>query len=282
MHGLHRNAVDRRAAPPLTAAMTDPPARLGLVPTAEHVRSNRDLWDRERSRWFAERARTMWAGPPRWGLWQIPQTHLPVFPDELAGLDTIELGCGTGYVSSWLARAGARPVGLDSSTAQLDTARAMQDEFDLRFPLVHADAEQTPFDDAGFDLAISEHGASGWCDPYRWIPEAARLLRPGGQLVFVRNSTLLTLCCPYDGPAGTTLLHDQFGLNRMDDPTDGSVTFQLPTGPMIRLLRDCGLVLDDLIEVQAPAAGSSEFDYAPPDWSRRWPSEEVWKAHKPR
>ena len=50
-------------------------------------------------------------------------------------------------------------------------------------PLIHASAEQIPLADATFDLVISEYGASIWCDPYRWIPEAARLLRPGGLLV---------------------------------------------------------------------------------------------------
>jgi hypothetical protein len=32
-----------------------------------------------------------------------------------------------------------------------------------------------------------EYGAAIWCDPYRWIPEAARLLRPGGELLFLGN-----------------------------------------------------------------------------------------------
>lgn len=247
--------------------------------TAAHVRANRDVWNAELSTWFGERARAMWAGPPRWGLWQIPQAQLPVFPDDLAGNDLIELGCGTGYVSAWAARLGARPVGIDLSVQQLATARAMQTEFGLSFDLVEADAENVPLADASFDVAITEHGAIGWCDPYRWIPQAARLLRPGGQLIFVRNSTLLALCCPDGGPTGTTLVVDQFGLNRIES-ADGSVNFQLPTGPMVRLLTQCGFVLDDLIEVQAPADGHTDFDYAPVAWSRRWPSEEVWKAHK--
>jgi SAM-dependent methyltransferase len=53
-----------------------------------------------------------------------------------------------------------------------------------------------PFADARFDLAISEYGASIGCDPYAWIPEAARLLRPGGQLIFLVNSALLMLAVP--------------------------------------------------------------------------------------
>ena len=55
-----------------------------------------------------------------------------------------------------------------------------------------------PLPDASFDFAISEYGASIWCDPYEWIPEAARLLRPGGRLVFLVNAPLIMLCGPDD------------------------------------------------------------------------------------
>ena len=51
-----------------------------------------------------------------------------MFPDNLAGTDVIELGCGTAYVSSWLARRGARVVGIDDSEQQLATARHLQRE----------------------------------------------------------------------------------------------------------------------------------------------------------
>ena len=64
----------------------------------------------------------------------------------------------------------------------------------------------SPFPDASFDLAISEYGASIWCDPYRWIPEAARLLRPGGQLIFLVNGTLHMLCTPDLGDREIELL----------------------------------------------------------------------------
>src|SRR5947209_6363592 len=103
------------------------------------------------------------------------------------GPRTIELGCGTGCVSAWLARRGARPVGIDNSEAQLASAREFQREFSLEFPLLHGNAERVPYADESFDLAISEYGASIWCDPYLWIPEAARLLRPGGRLIFLVN-----------------------------------------------------------------------------------------------
>jgi SAM-dependent methyltransferase len=247
----------------------------------DHVLQNRALWDNRHSTWFGERAQRQWAAEPHWGIWQIPQSELPVFPDNLAGKDLVDLGCGTAYIDAWAFRLGARPVGIDNSAAQLATARAMQNEFDIHFPLIHASAEQVPLRDASFDIAISEHGAAGWCDPYVWIPEAARLLRPGGELIFMRNSTLLQLCMPDDGsPAGPTLRNTQFGLHRLADPDGGAVNFALPTGKMIRLLRDSGFIVEDLLEPQAPAGATSEFDYSDYEWSRRWPSCEVWKARR--
>jgi SAM-dependent methyltransferase len=242
----------------------------------DHVLINREVWDTDLAPWYGARARQRWAAEPQWGVWSVPQTELPFLPADLAGRDLIELGCGTAYVSAWSARAGARPIGIDNSAQQLATARAMQAEFDLTFPLVHGNAEQTPFPDASFDLAVSEHGASTWCDPYRWIPEAARLLRPGGKLVFSRNSDLLTLCLGDDDSARTTLRRDQRGLSRIDD--DGQINFVLPHGPLIRLLRRSGFAVEDLIEVYAPEGAPMDVDNVDRDWGRRWPAEEVWKA----
>lgn len=139
-----------------------------------------------------------------------------MLPGDLAGKHAIELGCGTGYVSAWLARADAHPVGLDLSHKQLATARAMRAESGLGFPLVLGDAEQVPFGDGTFDFAISDYGASLWCDPYRWIPEAARLLTPGGRLAFTRRSPLFALCAQPGAPASASLQRAQFGLLQTD------------------------------------------------------------------
>ncbi len=78
-----------------------------------------------------------WREEPAWGVWRIPEAELGLLPD-LAGREAVELGCGTAYVSAWLARRGARVVGLDNAPAQLRTARACQREFGLAFPLVQS------------------------------------------------------------------------------------------------------------------------------------------------
>jgi SAM-dependent methyltransferase len=223
-------------------------------------------------------------GRAQLGYLGIAEAQAGVLPADLEGRDSIELGCGTGYVSAWLARRGARPAGLDNSAAQLATARQLQDRFGLRFPLIHASAEHPPFADGRFDLAISEYGASIWCDPYAWIPEAARLLRPGGQLIFLVNSVLLMLTVPdADGlPATERLLRPYFGMHRFDWPDDESVEFHLGHGDMIRLLRGSGLEVEDLLELRPGPGAATRYPLATLEWARQWPCEEVWKARKVR
>jgi ubiquinone/menaquinone biosynthesis C-methylase UbiE len=247
-----------------------------------HQEVNRQMWDRAAPQWV-EPARVDWAtADPCWGIWRIPESEVGALPD-VDGLDSVELGCGTAYFSAWLARRGARPVGVDQSKGQLATARAMQAEHGLEFPLIEADAEAVPLPDASFDFALSEYGASLWCEPERWIAEAARLLRPGGRLVFLTNSPLVVLCSAPDAEAATErLARPQFGLYQVEwDDEDGhSIEFHLPHGEMIHVLREAGFEIEALHELQAPEGATSRFEWVPPEWARSWPSEEIWVARK--
>jgi len=247
----------------------------------DHVRRNREVWDRWAAD-YVEPGREHWAdAEPRWGIWGVAESTLGLLP-AVAGLDTIELGCGTGYVSAWLARRGARAVGLDLSAAQLATARRLQREFGLGFPLLHASAEAVPLASERFDLVVSEYGACLWADPYRWVPEAARLLRPGGRLVFLTNAFLLALCLPdAESPVvGDRLLRPAFGMHRLSWTGSPEVEFHLPHGEWIRLLRANGLEVEELVELRPPEDGTSRYTFVPRDWARRWPCEEAWKARR--
>jgi ubiquinone/menaquinone biosynthesis C-methylase UbiE len=231
---------------------------------------------------YVDNARENWATDEiSWGMYAIPEKDIGIVPD-VNGLDVIELGCGTAYFSAWLARHGARPVGIDLSERQLETARAMQKEHGLDFPLIHGSAEQVPLPDESFDLAFSEYGASLWCDPYKWIPEAARLLRPGGRLLFLTCSVLRVLCSPIsDDPVEERLVNPQFGLHRIDWPDDGSIEFHLPHGERIRLLRELGFEIEALHEVQIPADHPpTRYQWMTVEWASRWPCEEIWRARK--
>jgi len=248
---------------------------------SEDAARNRDVWTRANAQFTDEEARRKWAADEiTWGVWDRPESELRILGD-VAGLDVVELGCGTAYLSAWLARRGARPIGVDVTPAQLDSARRLMQETGIEFPLVEADAAATGLPDASADLVVTEYGASIWVDPYRWIPQAARLLRPGGRLVFLRNSTLVVLCLPDRGPADERLHRPQFGLHRLDWRDEG-VEFHLGHGEWIDVLRTNELEIERLVELQAsPTADLHRYyDYVTPEWARQWPSEEIWVARR--
>src|SRR5215210_2826910 len=200
---------------------------------SEHAVRNRRMWNADAPNWVAS-ARANWqTRSPHWGMWEIPEEQVHILPD-VRGQDVLDPGCGTGYWCAWFARLGASPTGLDLSEAQLETAREMQREFGIDFPIVHASAEDPPFAEGSFDLVFSEYGAAIWCDPYVWIPQARRLLRPGGRLIFLCNSVLSMLCAPMsEDPVGETLLRPLRGLHRLEWPGDDGTDFHLPHGEMI-------------------------------------------------
>jgi SAM-dependent methyltransferase len=249
----------------------------------EYLRRNRSWWN-EQAPLYAAHASAAWAAEEAtWGIWSVPESDARLLDAVAPGARVLEDGCGTAYVSAWVARRGAHPVGLDNSPAQLRTACRMQRLHGLHFPLVHGAAERLPFAAERFDVVLSEYGAAIWADPYRWIPEAARVLRPGGELVVLGNSTLLMLCMPdtdADLPVRPALVRDQFGMHRFDWPEEPSTEFHLSHGGWIRLFRDSGLEVVELVELRPPAGATTRYDFVTLEWARRWPCEEVWRVRK--
>jgi SAM-dependent methyltransferase len=244
--------------------------------------SNVEHWTRANSEFDDAQAVERWSeGEVSWGLWRVPEAELGVLGD-VSGLDVVELGCGTAYFSAWLARAGARVVGVDPTPAQLATARRMQAQFELEFPLVEAFGQDVPLPEASFDLVVSEYGASLFAEPRHWLPEAHRLLRPGGRLVFMRPTPLLYLCGGEDGRLTETLHEPMRGMNRFEAP-GRSDEFVLSHGDLFAALRSAGFEVENLVEVYAPedAQRHGYYGYTTPEWARQWPSDEIWAARKP-
>jgi SAM-dependent methyltransferase len=248
----------------------------------DYVALNRAGWTRSNAEYTDAAAHDAWAQQEiTWGQWSKPERDVGILPD-LTGKDVIELGCGTAYFGAWLKRAGARRVvGVDVTPAQLETARRMDEEFGLGLELIEANAEDVPLPDDSFDLAFSEYGASIWCDPALWIPEAARMLRPDGELVFLRGSTLRILCAPDEGKITTRLERPQKGMYRLewdDDDWEG-VEFHPPTSEMLRILRENGFQLLDFRELYAPddAVDHEYYSDPPAEWAKQWAAEEIWR-----
>jgi SAM-dependent methyltransferase len=245
-----------------------------------YVQRNRAAWT-EWSQSFARHAEQQWPQEViTWGQCRVPEARLNLLGD-VTGRDVVELGCGTAYVGAWLKRRGARRVvGVDVTPAQLETARRMDEQFGLGLDLIEANAEDTGLRAASFDLAVSEYGASIWCDPHKWVPETARLLRPGGELVFLRNSTLAMLCATLEGMS-ETLQRPQRNLHRLDWEDERTTEFHLGHGDWFRLLRGAGFEVLDLVELYADERTPDHGYYSwSREWAEKWPWEEIWRARK--
>lgn len=269
---------DSLAQPPAGPARRGQPhEHASTAGTTGHAGRNRVGWNAAAHAYQARHAMTLAADGIGWGVWQIPESHLHVL-GEVTGRDILELGCGGAQWSIALARAGARPVGLDLSERQLAHARTLTRAAGIDLPLLQADAEALPLAEASFDIVFCDYGAMTFADPDRTVPEVARVLRPGGLFAFNTSSPILDLCWPDDAErAGDRLVHDYFGMHQFD-ADDGKVSFQLPYSEWIHLFRSCGFTVLDLIEPRPASDATSSFrDDAQRAWSRRWPAECIWR-----
>lgn len=243
------------------------------------ARRNRRAWDADSEDYQRDHAKQFGGDKAlAWGLWRVPERDLNVLGD-VRRKDTLELGSGAASWSYALADRGARPVALDNSFNQLLGALKAQGK--RRIALVQADGELLPFRDGCFDIVFSDYGAMSFADPLVTVPGVARVLKPGGLLAFMTTTPFLSVCWPDTEEQVTTTLHyPYFGLHRSVWTPDDTVDFQLPYGGWIRLFRNNGLAIEDLIEVQPPSRARTSFPGRPLSWARRWPAEMIWKVRK--
>lgn len=253
---------------------------------SEHVRENRAYWDGMASEWVNAGERHWKQAKPTWGIWGLPEAELQLLPSNMKDMKAIELGCGTAYVSSWMARLGAEIVGIDNSEEQLKTATRLMNEHATELTLLHGNAESVPYPDASFDFAISEYGAAIWCDPNLWIPEAHRLLKPGGSLTFLGTHPLALVATPENGDNCDGEFHrSYFEIHKQDwrqveiDP--GGIEFNLTQSGWLELFRKTGFEVINYQELRAPKQEDNVKFSISASWAHQWPSEQVWQLRKP-
>jgi SAM-dependent methyltransferase len=247
----------------------------GGRPADAPERRNRAFWDADADGYQAAHGDALARAPEAWGVWRIPESELGVLGD-VAGLDVLELGCGAAQWGTALATRGARVMGLDVSRRMLGHARARADTVAVDLDLVCASGTQAPFADASFDLVFCDHGALSFCDPALSVPECARLLRDGGRLVFCVGTQLLYLTWDDDAFRQTRRLQQRWRPRWTVDSGQGTVDVIWSHGEWIRTFREHDFVVDDLVELVAPKGSTTTYDFAPADWARRWPAEEIW------
>jgi len=252
----------------------------------DYVAINRDVWDADAKHDVALGEHRWALDAPIWGSWGRPEASLNLLPPDMTNMDAIELGCGTGYLSGWMARRGARVTGIDISANQLATARRLATQHGADITFIEGNAETTGLDASSFDFAISEYGAAIWCPPETWLREAWRLLRPGGRLVFLGNHPLVLICSPTNGKPTETTLHrpyrDMWGADWTTvefDPT--GVCFNLTISGWMDLFSEIGFVVTKYQEIFAPESQTEPRAFVPAEWAKNYPVEQVWHLSKP-
>jgi SAM-dependent methyltransferase len=257
-----------------------------VTETTEHVRKNRDHWEREAEE-YQQRNRPQlnrW-DVLGWGTYDVPEDEIRALGD-VRGLRALEFGCGGCQFGIKVAMRGAAVTGVDLSMAQLRHGLVHFEETGVRFPIVQGNGERLPFREGSFDLVFCDHGVMGFADPLLTVPEVARVLRRGGRFVF--NGTTPWIWVAWGDqeeelPATREMRLDYFEMRSMEgaDPSWRTTEFQLPYGDWIRLFRSNGLAVEDLIELRPRADATTTYDdYAPLEWARAFPAEHIWKVRK--
>jgi SAM-dependent methyltransferase len=225
----------------------------------ETARANRTWWDGASSDYLADHGDFLGDDDFTWcpeGLREA-DARLLGDPSGLAGRRLLEVGCGAGQCSRWVAARGGHVVGLDLSAGMLGQARELGRRATPGPGLVHADARALPFFDASFDAAFSAYGAVPFvADPERVMAEVARVLRPGGRWVFAVSHPVRWALPDDPGAAGLTVTRSYFDRTPYVEQDDrGDVRYaehHRTLGDRVRDLVAAGLVLDDLVEPEWP------------------------------
>lgn len=106
--------------------------------------------------------------------------HARVFPEQ----SVLDVGCGTGVVALTAARLGARVCGLDLAPALIEHAKKNAAQAGLEIDFREGDVEALPYDNASFDVVLSQFGHMFAPRPEVAIAEMLRVLKPGGTIAF--------------------------------------------------------------------------------------------------
>jgi 2-polyprenyl-3-methyl-5-hydroxy-6-metoxy-1,4-benzoquinol methylase len=193
---------------------------------------------------------------------------LELLPDP-EGLRVLDVACGEGRLARELARRGAKVVGIDISSAQLELARAAETEEPLGVEYFEADVTSPGvLGDDRFGLVTCHFGLSDIDDLSAAIANVARLLKPGAPFLF----SIVHPCFPGWGddapsswPPGESYFSERWwrAQNTGLRGKVGSTHRMLAT--YLNTLIDNGLTIDRVLEPRPD-----------PDWVRRKkPSEDL-------
>ncbi|MDO5668956.1 MAG: class I SAM-dependent methyltransferase [Corynebacterium sp.] len=238
---------------------------------SQAARANRSWWDLDAADYHDRHA--SYLDGFHWCPEMLAESEARLLGD-VSGLTVLEIGCGSAPCASWLARhSSAFVTGFDLSPAMLAHA-------DGRVPLTQADAQALPYRDDSFDVAFSVFGALPFVpDITAVLIDVARVLRPGGRLVFSVNHPMRWIFP--DDPQAFEAQISYFEREYVEHDANGTVTyaeFHRTLGDWVRALDTAGFHLVDLIEPEWPEHLKQNWGQWSPERGRIFPGTAIFVA----
>lgn len=222
-------------------------------------RANRSWWDSDADDYHERHPDYLGADSPNGQFHWCPEllheseVRFLGTPDKLRGRRVLEIGCGSAPCARWLAADLPETfvTGFDISRRMLDHAGTGHGAH-----LVQADAMALPYRSGSFDVVFSVFGAIPFVeDSAALMRELARVLRPGGRLVFAVTHPMRWIFPDDPGPGGLSAVHSYFDMSGYTEQEGGELSYaeqHRTLGARITELVDAGFVLDRLVEPEWP------------------------------
>jgi SAM-dependent methyltransferase len=258
-----------------------------VAPPAETVTANRTWWDGEAAGYYVEHGEFLGDTDFVWGPERLREEEAGLLGDP-RGQVVLEIGAGSGQCSRWLAARGATVVATDLSAGMVLEGLEVNRRVPAasRVPFVQCDGRALPFPGGVFDTVFTAYGVVPFVgDSDVVMAEAARVLRPGGQLVFSTTHPMRWAFADDPGQGGLTVRQSYFDRTPyVEQDATGAATYvehHRTMGDRVREISAAGLVLIDLVEPEWPEGHEETWGAWSPLRGRLFPGTAVYVCRKP-
>jgi SAM-dependent methyltransferase len=255
------------------------------VGARESAAANRSWWDAATADYQAEHGAFLRDAGFIWCPEGLDEADAHLL-GEVSGRRVLEVGCGAAQCARWLREQGADVVAIDLSEAQLRHAAVLDRRRGTYVATAQADVAALPLAAEVVDLVCSAYGGLPFvADAAAALREIARVLRPGGRLVFSVTHPI-RWCFPDDpGPEGLTARQSYFDRRPYVEEDDaGRATYvehHRTLGDWVTALRAAGLDLERLVEPEWPEDHQRVWGQWSPLRGRVIPGTAIFVAAKP-